>query len=288
MESPNSRIVDAIARRRSVIVIGSGVSAQSKDSSGRRPPTWRAFLERALGQLPTKEKRGIKKHLSKGDYLTACELVRMRMGSETFHDFLKSEFLNAFEPSELHKEIFRLDSRIVVTPNFDKIYDSYVSSESSGSIMLKTYEDADVVSCLRGDDRLVLKLHGTIDSPSKLIFSRSDYCKARIKCREFYSFIEALALTHTFIFLGCGVSDPDISLMLEDLFSKFPHAHRHYMTLPSNEISKDEEEIFTSLTNVNLIKYNPAGGHRALVDWVINLNERVEQRRDELSASRNW
>ncbi|MCL8034387.1 SIR2 family protein, partial [Pseudomonas aeruginosa] len=63
---------------------------------------------------------------------------------------------------------------------------------------------------------LIIKIHGSVDSTDKLIFTRKDYSEARTKYRNFYQIIEALSLTHTFIFIGCGTNDPDIRLLLED------------------------------------------------------------------------
>ena len=61
----------------------------------------------------------------------ACELVRHSMGRDRFVNFLKKEFVTPrFKESEIHKAIFELDSRIVITPNFDNIYDVYVRHET--------------------------------------------------------------------------------------------------------------------------------------------------------------
>ncbi|GAA5495754.1 hypothetical protein Rhal01_01933 [Rubritalea halochordaticola] len=289
MNAPSSSLVDAIAKRRSVIVMGSGVSAQSKNSQGMRPPTWRGFLDKALGELEESKRRGIKKLLNRGDYLTSCDVIQRRLGKDEFKNLLKREFLDPkFEASELHKLIFELDSKLVITPNFDKIYDSYVSAEAHGTVVLKTHTDSDVIEGVRRGDRMILKMHGTIDSPAKLIFTRSDYTQARTKHRDFYSLIESLGLTHTFLFIGCGVSDPDISLVFEDMFSKYPDSPCHVMSIPKNEIKGVEEEIFTELTNIKLIKYDPKDGHKAVVDWVRDLKFKVQEKREELAQRLDW
>lgn len=289
MTPASMSLVDAIAKRRAVIVIGSGVSAQSVNADGVRPPTWGGFLEKALAELPSNQRRGIRKLLVRGDYLTACDVIRRRFGSDEFKGFLKQEFLDPrFEASELHKLIFELDSKLVITPNFDKIYDSYVSSEAHGTVVLKTHCDTDVIESVRGGERMILKMHGTIDSPSNLIFTRSDYTQARTKYRYFYNLIESLGLTHTFLFIGCGVSDPDISLVFEDMFSKYPASPCHIMTIPKNEIKGEEEDIFTELTNIKLVKYDPRDGHAAVVDWVRQLKSSVLAQRDVIARELNW
>ena len=47
----NAELIDAIARRRSVIVIGSGVSRNATNAAGVRPETWEGFLSIASQDL---------------------------------------------------------------------------------------------------------------------------------------------------------------------------------------------------------------------------------------------
>jgi hypothetical protein len=43
------QLIDDLARRRAIVMIGSGVSRHSVGTGGDRPPTWHGFLEAALG-----------------------------------------------------------------------------------------------------------------------------------------------------------------------------------------------------------------------------------------------
>lgn len=47
-------LVEAIARRRCVLFLGSGISANSQNSSGKRPATWEKFLRDILSKRETK------------------------------------------------------------------------------------------------------------------------------------------------------------------------------------------------------------------------------------------
>ena len=190
---PNDLISD-IARRKSVLVIGAGVSKNSTNQVGLRPKDWKEFLVNASEILAGKTE--INRQIKSGDFLTACELIKKELGRDNFNTLIKDEFLNPrFTPADIHQHIYNLDSRIVITPNFDKIYDTYANTTSQGSIIIKKFTDEDIVDCIRRPEPLIIKIHGTVDNTDNLIFTRKDYSEARTKYRNFYSIIEALSLT---------------------------------------------------------------------------------------------
>lgn len=48
------KLVDSIARRRSVLFLGSGISANSENVSGKKPATWDAFLRQVVNHQKAK------------------------------------------------------------------------------------------------------------------------------------------------------------------------------------------------------------------------------------------
>ena len=159
------------------------------------------------------------------------------MGRDQFNALVTNEFLTPrFSHAPIYEAIFDLDSRIVATPNFDKIYETFANHKAAGSIRIKHHYDADIAEAIRRSDRLILKIHGTIDSPNTMIFTRQEYAAARTKYQSFYSILEALALTHTFLFLGCGTNDPDLRLLLEDNFFRHASTSPHIFVLPRKSL----------------------------------------------------
>lgn len=280
-------VIDDIARRRSVIFLGSGISKQAENDHGQRPKTWREFLESALTQCPTPRKH-ISRLINDGDYLTACEIIKSKMGA-AFNNFVFQEFAApGFKPAKIHTDIVLLDSRIVATPNFDKLYDTEATVKLKGTVKVKNYYDADVASTIRGDDFVILKVHGTVDSPPDLIFTREQYTTARYKYANFYSVLDALALTHTFLFLGAGLSDPDIRLLLENHSNRSPHSRPHVMVAPKGSLHRDVKASIERSLNLSLIFYNPDNHHQELADSIAQLVLDVEARRSELARDQKW
>lgn len=202
------QLVSDLARRRAVVMIGSGVSRHSKGEGGLVPPTWGGFLSSAL-QLCNPKPKHIRRALERGHYLDACEWLKKALDERWTPLMMKSFLEPRFKPAEIHKHIYDLDCRIVLTPNFDKIYDNYASTMSEGTTLIKTHVDIDVVEYIRRGDRIVVKAHGSIDDQSNLIFTRTEYAKARTKYASFYRMFDAILMTNTVLMIGVGLDDPD-------------------------------------------------------------------------------
>ncbi len=223
-------LVESIARRRSVILIGSGVSANARTEEGETPPTWGKFLQDAYGELGKKHSH-IKQALNRYNYLEACAYLKNELGTN-WTTILKDKFQKpAYKASKIHEAIFNLDSRIVASLNFDRIYENYATSLSDGTVIVKNYYDSDLRQTLSGSDRYIIKPHGSIDTVSKMIFTLEDYARVRIEHSSFYEIITSLLHTHTFLCIGCGLSDPDIKLIFEDYKYRYGESP-HFITLP--------------------------------------------------------
>ena len=127
-------LIEAIARRKSVLFLGSGISSNSCNDAGKHPLTWEAFLRDILAKRPAKlagQKDVIEQMLSINDYLTACEIIVETLGDHDFGELAANEFRRpGYKPSDIHEAVYRLDSRLVLTPNIDKIYEQYAMNAS--------------------------------------------------------------------------------------------------------------------------------------------------------------
>lgn len=280
-------LIEDIARRKCVLVLGAGVSKNSTNNAGLRPKDWREFLEHSSIDLTSKTE--INRQIKSGDYLTACELIKKELGRDDFNTLVKSEFLTPkFMPADIHKHIYNLDSRLIITPNFDKIYDTYANTTSQGSVIIKKFNEEDIVDCIRRPEPLIIKIHGSVDSTDNLIFTRKDYSEARIKNGNFYKVIEALSLTHTFIFIGCGTNDPDIRLILEDYTFRYPLNKKHYIVMSKNALDKRVKEIIKETMSLNILEYDSKNHHEILTLSIENLVKDVDNKRQELALSQSW
>ena len=189
------------------------MSKNSINDSGDRPATWEEFLNNCAKQID--DDSCIKTLLERKDYLTACEVLKNKLTNDVLIDKIQNEYQRAgYKAAKIHEHIYNLDVSIVASPNFDNIYDTYASTVSSGTVIIKDHTSKDTANyLLGGNNRVILKTHGTASDPQNVIFTRQDYAEARIKYVLFYEILKSLALTHTFLFLGCGTDDPDSNIV---------------------------------------------------------------------------
>ncbi|MPM77762.1 hypothetical protein SDC9_124770 [bioreactor metagenome] len=188
----------------------------------------------------------------------------------------------------MHSVIFSLDSKIVITPNIDKIYDQFATASSNGTIVIKTYKE-DIAKYLRSRDYLIIKAHGTVDDTDNIIFTHGQYSKVRNQYANFYRILDALMLTHTFVFLGCGVCDPDIQLMLENSNFSYPGCRPHFMVTDENSIQPKVRDCLSQNRNLEFLLYqNPDGTHALLLDDLKELDQLVAKKRKEIAERNTW
>lgn len=278
-------LVNAIARRRAVVLIGSGVSANAQTDTGKRPLTWGAFLKAAYLKIG-KRLPHISGALRRFNYLEACDYIRTELGEE-WANVIRSEFSTpVYKHAAIHEAIFNLDSRIVASLNFDKIYETYAIGASEGTVVVKNYYDGDIREAVSGQDRYIIKPHGTVDTVSKMIFTLEQYGSARTTHASFYDVFSALLHTHTFLCIGCGLSDPDLQLIFEDY--RYKHGESpHFMTLPS-PVTEAERALIKRTRGINVLNYSPRDNHADLTKSLEELAKLVAVKRDEIADLRNW
>lgn len=196
---------------------------------------------------------------------------------------------SASDVSKIHEAVYRLDSRLVLTPNIDKIYEQYAMNESHSTVVAKSYYESDVAKFLRTDDYLIIRVHGYVDDSARIIFTHKQYSEARCRYASFYRILDALMLTHTFVFLGCGISDPDIQLLLENTNFLYPGCMPHFFVTAKDTYSKEIEQSLLHNRNLELLTYeNTDGTHQQLLKELENLIPKIEDRRQEISVKGIW
>lgn len=147
-----ARLVEAMARRRAVLVIGSGVSRNSVNSQGDRPLSWDGFLKMCCSEL--RDPPHIVDTINSRDFLLGCQLLKSAMGRDAFIERVQREFqLKGFRAASIHSHLYQLDAPITLSPNFDNIYDDYCRNTSAGSYVIKTHASTDIANYLNSGDR---------------------------------------------------------------------------------------------------------------------------------------
>jgi len=237
------------------------VSASADDGHGNRPPTWQQFLDKACALVADSEAhRAVQLLISEGKLLIALQAIRDHSDPSDYRNFLDRYFNNQnFKPSALHQIIFDLDARIVVTTNFDKIYERYCTSYTGGAAAFKVidYGASDLADEIRSDTRLIIKAHGSIDRISDMIFTKSQYHHAKRNHPHFYEVLKAIFLTNTIVFIGCGLEDPDMMLVLEDVQITGRHEKPHYALTLKDSKNRFLISDWKATYNIRVLEFEP-------------------------------
>ncbi len=256
-----SSFIREVAARRCVFFLGAGVSASSIDDDGNHPKAWKEFLNDALTLIANKKERDlVSKLIREKQYLLALQGIYEIANKSDYKDFLNKNFNNPlYKPSKLHEIIYELDSRIVITTNFDRIYENYcMKITNSDAYKIINYYSKDLVDEIRSDNRLIIKAHGSIDDASNMIFTRSQYHRAKRNYSQFYEIIKALFLTNTIVFIGCSLSDPDVLLILEEVKISSSSERPHYAIIKKKSMNNLELSDWQNTYNICALEYGPS------------------------------
>ncbi|AXN52193.1 hypothetical protein MMRN_51880 [Mycobacterium marinum] len=274
-------LLTEIAERRCVVVLGAGASASSANASGSRPDNWESFLKKGLQRVDSEDDRkAAEEQLAKGAFLDAAQILVDSLDSADFGMFLRRELEDpGYQPSELHKLVLRIDPKIVITTNYDRIYESLVSvgPAAAGYNVCRYYEDH-LVNDLRSNRRLIIKAHGCVSNPQKIVLTRMQYFAARRDYPQFFAALDAIFLTNTLLFVGSGFNgDPDIELLLQNVNISAPSQHTHFAIVEAGRHTSVRRAI-EETHNIRFLEY-PTGQHQEVIDALQRLADDVDSYR---------
>lgn len=257
------------------------------------PPLWRPFLKDSLEAIEKETQEQfphIRTAIEEGDLLHACEWIKNKY-KDSWVDHLRGVFLTpVFAPAPIHSALIALDQRVIFSLNFDDILERCAANVGANAFLTKRYCDNDIAEFLRGDGRYIVKVHGSLNNPDELIFTQGEYAKARAKNAVFYSAFDAALLTHTFLFVGCGYSDPDLALLLENqaFRSTTQNEPPHYF-LATKGVHADLKHSLQVNRNLQVVEYDPIDAqYSGLVNELHALNDEIEAARVTLIETMNW
>jgi hypothetical protein len=275
-------LIEELASRRCIVFLGAGASAGcfNRENPPRKPPTWKELLEEIKkiaidkGTIPV-----VDALIKKDKFLDAAEVLFGSINTADFTELMRDIMAKPkYQPSDFHKHVLNLDPKIVVTTNYDDIYDNYCKTGvDQGLYNVCKYYETHLVSDLRSSVRQIIKAHGCITNPSEIVLTRSQYFRARQNYPNFYKVLDALFLTNTLLFLGYSISDPDIQLVLENSNITYK-SHPHYALVEEGmeiSIKKAYKETF-NIDFIEFPKRNFSKANEMLNELVLRVINRRE------------
>ncbi|SEG75787.1 SIR2 family protein [Paenibacillus sp. UNC499MF] len=272
-------LVEEIAYRRCVLFLGAGISATSKNDLGESPKKWGEFIQDAVTLLhsPTEDKlKFIKKMIEQGNYLLALQSIYDSCDPGNYANYLRQVYSRPnYKASQVHELIKSIDSKIVITTNFDKIYENLCNEHGYTTAM---YRDIERISTnMKSTENLIIKAHGSIDDVDSLVFTQKQYYKARKDYPQFYQILNALFITKTIVFLGYSLNDPDINLVLETVGNASSSSSPHYVVVKQG-VDEEIKKYWRECYNIYPLEYGPT--YQDLDENILRLHEKVREYRE--------
>lgn len=283
-------LVESLARRDCVIFVGAGFSKNATSSSAAAPPSWKELLLKLLDTIYPKNTSGrrasrgqkIQSQINAGDLLWAAQELELEYSEKGKSSDFRGIICRSvdgpknheFEPGEVHDTLLDLNSRLVITTNYDKVIERLFGV---GYVYLDYSSDA-IADTIRSGREVVLRLHGSVDYPDKTVLTRLDFSRLRKNGSQAISVLEALSLTRTVLFLGYSLDDPDLQLVLENQVNISGGTASHYRLASAGSVPDSRKKVMNEAFGVNIIPYrghNGSGFQAALTTLV----DRVTQER---------
>jgi hypothetical protein len=190
-----------------VLLLGAGFS---KDCGC---PLWNESLVELAGKLAPHDKlypELIKWEAQNERFLVAAEQLYLAPVPAMIRTRLLQEVFGREGPiTARQKRLVRSPCQGIVTTNFDRNVER-AAREASVDMVSFTETDADLPQARVCDRRFSVRLHGRIESPEGLIFSRSQYDVAKAR-PEYQEFFREIFVNRNVIFFGFSFADPLIA-----------------------------------------------------------------------------
>ncbi|HIE0043655.1 TPA: SIR2 family NAD-dependent protein deacylase [Pseudomonas aeruginosa] len=274
-------LIREIIEKRCVIHVGSGMSCQSMGEDGNRPPSWKGLLEtlRDKSQLAREHIELVNQFIAENKLLDAAEIIRLKGRAAEVSGEIKKKFIDSkLSPADVHKQLVEIAPKIVITTNYDTLIENaLVSAGGIDSFTQFEFSRDGLLDAIRSPATILIKLHGCGKYPASTILSRSDYFKLRKSHTSFFDIITAIYKLNTVLFLGCGIEDPDINLILENNTIQTDSSNPSYALVGSLSYAAKLKDTIRSQYNIDIITYeqNNPNDHSGFSSAIKDLHEQV-------------
>lgn len=258
-------LIEQIAKSRAVAFIGAGLS------QGAGLPGWPQLLKQMMdwgeqNGVTINHRDKLEDHIKRGELLMTAKALRKQLGKNAFHQFMREEFLKyETKPTAAHQLLPKIPFSAVLTTNYDKLLEAVYVNPSIPSFTHMDYPELSMA--LRSGEFYLLKLHGTIDRIESIVLGTTDYREVIHNNRAYRQYLNTLFSSKTVLFMGYGLSDPDINLFLDELKSTFhDYTATHYALMNTTDVGPVKQDFFEEDYNIKVLPYTPSKAHHPEVE----------------------
>jgi len=287
MEIPRE-LVDQIARGNCIVFVGAGFS------QGAKLPNWPDLLKQMVDWsekhgVELTDRKEVESYIDDGELLLVANEMRERLGKDDFRRFMVEVFRKQkLTPTDTHMLLPNIPFASALTSNYDTLLESaYIIANNGTTPHVFTHSDYPELSgALRSGEFYVLKVHGTIDRIETIILGQSDYREVMHANSAYRQHLKTLFSTKTVVFLGFGLTDPDLMIFLDELKSIFKdYTGKHYSLMNTKDVPGIKQKRFERDYGIKIIPYTPSTPeHPEVKTFLIDLAEQVRKAQTGISS----
>jgi hypothetical protein len=186
---------------------------------------------------------------------------------------LKQLLNKPVKPSVAHELIAKTDYRGLITTNYDRVIETAVTLNRGWAPNSFTPENiAALAVALYNPEFFIFKVHGDIGSAASIVLTSQDYDRLILRSPHVRSFLQAVFLNYTVLFVGYSLRDQDFQLVLRELALVFEgYTATHYALLP--DVGAFETDHLLSRLNIRAIPYDSTAGHGMVTEALAELQQ---------------
>ncbi len=238
------RILDASQNNALTFFVGAGVSALSG------APTWKSLINSICDKLGCEKKDSY----SSDEYLQIPQMFFYSLGEnkEDYYKFVKEQLPGSgLQSNKIHSEMLNLNPVSFITTNYDTLLEDTAVQHCQS---FKVVSSDERVPTIFGD-RFILKVHGDFEKDN-FVLKEEDYLNYSENFKLIETLTKAIFSTNTVVFIGYGLNDYNIKLILNWAKSLLKNNFREPIFLYTGD---------QPLTNEELIYHNSKG--LSVIEW---------------------
>jgi len=261
-------LIDVLKDKDYGLFIGAGLSVRAGY------PSWETLLSELIDKISEETSTPMAtidelRHLAKkpSKYLLVAETIKEILPSDIYR-YIKQRFgSNDKDPTSVHKKLFDIKSRFVVTTNYDTLIENAYVKKFNKMPTVYTYKDASSINYNLYDKvDFILKAHGDSNrAPNEIILTEKDYRNIIYNEKGYQSVLQNIFSSFNIIFIGVSLNDPELNLLLGYIHHIFHGGTpEHYALMAVEKTTKTEIDRWKKDFNINVITYNPEGNHKQI------------------------
>lgn len=217
-------VLDDLVTGKWLPVVGAGMSLNAILPAGKKIPLWAGMSKELTDELSDFAPTSILDGLSAYEY----EFGRSRLIERLSEVLLIKEA----HPGNAHKEFCTIPFDIVCTTNFDFLLERQYDLTPRYVYPVVDEEQLSINGSSAGT--LLLKLHGDLRHPSRLIVTEADYDGFLSRYPLLATYLSNQLITKTAIFIGYSLDDPDFRQIWHVVSERLGRTRRMAYTIAVN------------------------------------------------------